>query len=173
MKIWLWIHSIHCSQPILRYFLLLNINQLLLRILKLAGHVAGHTVKCPKLLLFRILTLLLIRHVILDKRNQQFLNHHLNHLILRREVLQSRLTEFYADIAKAYGRVHSQLGDDQDFMFWNNMGKHNLVLWPDYTEEATSYHTLDMSMWGAVRYRRTFSYDDCNMVQSISHCHRR
>ena len=27
-------------------------------------------------------------------------------------------TEFYADIAKAYGRVRSQLGDDQDFMFW-------------------------------------------------------
>ena len=42
-------------------------------------------------------------------------------------------------------RVHSQLGDDQDFMFWNNMGKHNLLLWLDYTEEATSYHTLDVS----------------------------
>ena len=26
-------------------------------------------------------------------------------------------TEFYSDIAKAHGRVHSQLGDDQDFMF--------------------------------------------------------
>ena len=47
-----------------------------------------------------------------------------------------------------------------------NMGKHNLVLWLDYTQEATTYHTPDMSMWGAVRYRRTFSYDDCNMVQS-------
>ena len=45
-------------------------------------------------------------------------------------------TEFYSDIAKAHGRVHSQLGDSQDFMFWNTMGKHNLVLWLDYTEEA-------------------------------------
>ena len=61
---------------------------------------------------------------------------------------------------------------NQDFTFWNNMGKHNLVLWLDYTEEATSYHTLDMSMWGAVRYRRTFSYDDCNMVQSIAIDHK-
>ena len=57
-------------------------------------------------------------------------------------------------------------------MFWNPMGKHNLVLWLDYTEEAPSYHTLDMSMWGAVRYRRTFSYDDCNMVQSIAIDHK-
>ena len=57
-------------------------------------------------------------------------------------------------------------------MFWKNMGKHNLVLWLDYTEEATTYHTLDMSMWGAVRYRRTFSYDDCNMVQSIAIDHK-
>ena len=57
-------------------------------------------------------------------------------------------------------------------MFWNNMGKHNLVLWLDYTEEATSYHTLDVSMWGAVRYGRTFSYDDCNMVQSIAIDHK-
>ena len=52
------------------------------------------------------------------------------------------------------------------------MGKHNLVLWLDYTEEATTYHTLDMTMWGAVRYRRTFSYDDCNMVQSIAIDHK-
>ena len=37
-------------------------------------------------------------------------------------------TEFYSDIAKAHGRVHAQLGDEQDFMFWKNMGKHNLVL---------------------------------------------
>ena len=66
-------------------------------------------------------------------------------------------TEFYSDIAKAHGRVHAQVGDEQDFLFWQNMGKHNLVLWLDYTEEATTYHTLDMSMWGAVRYRRTFS----------------
>ena len=79
-------------------------------------------------------------------------------------------TEFYSDIAKAHGRVHVQL--DQDFMLWKNMGKHNLVLWLDYTEEATTYHTLDMSMWGAVRYRRTFSYDDCNMVQSIAIDHK-
>ena len=82
------------------------------------------------------------------------------------------LTEFYSDIAKAHGRVHAQLGDDQDFVFWQNMGKHNLVLWLDYTEEATTYHTLDMSMWGAVRYRRTFSYDDCSMVQSIAIDHK-
>ena len=52
------------------------------------------------------------------------------------------------------------------------MGKHNLVLWLDYTEEATTYHTLDMSKRGAVRYRRTFSYDDCNMVQSIAIDHK-
>ena len=81
-------------------------------------------------------------------------------------------TEFYSDIAKAHGRVHAQLGDEQDFMFWKNMGKHNLVLWLDYTEEATTYHTLDMTMWGAVRYRRTFSFDDCNMVQSIAIDHK-
>ena len=59
-------------------------------------------------------------------------------------------TEFYSDIAKAHERVHAQLGDEQDFMFWKNMGKRNLVLWLDYTEEATTYHTLDMTMWGAV-----------------------
>ena len=29
-----------------------------------------------------------------------------------------------------------------------------------------------MTMWGAVRYRRTFSYDDCNMVQSIAIDHK-
>ena len=81
-------------------------------------------------------------------------------------------TEFYSDIAKAHGRVHARLGDEQDFLFWQNMGKHNLVLWLDYTEEATTYHTLDMSMWGAVRYRRTFSYDDCNMVQSVAIDHK-
>ena len=81
-------------------------------------------------------------------------------------------TEFYSDIAKAHGRVHAQLGDEQDFMFWKNMGKHNLVLWLDYTEEATTYHTLDMSMWGAVRYRRTFSCDNCNLVQSIAIDHK-
>ena len=27
-------------------------------------------------------------------------------------------------------------------------------------------------MWGAVRYRHTFSYDDCNMVQSIAIDHK-
>ena len=68
--------------------------------------------------------------------------------------------------------MHAQLDDEQDFMFWKNMGKHNLVLWMDYTEEATTYHTLDMSMWVAVRYRRTFSYDDCNLVQSIAIDHK-
>ena len=78
----------------------------------------------------------------------------------------------FLDNAKAHGRVHAQLGDEQDFLFWQNMGKHNLVLWLDYTEEATTYHTLDMSMWGAVRYRRTFSYDDCNMVQSLAIDHK-
>ena len=50
-------------------------------------------------------------------------------------------TEFYSDIAKAHGRVHARLGDEQDFLFWQNMGKHNLVLWLDFTEEATTYHT--------------------------------
>ena len=29
-----------------------------------------------------------------------------------------------------------------------------------------------MSMWGAVRYRRTFSYDDCNLVQSVAIDHK-
>ena len=81
-------------------------------------------------------------------------------------------TEFYSDIAKAHGRVHAQLGDEQDFLFWQNMGKHNLVLWLDYTEEATTYHTIDTTMWGAIRYRRMFSYDDCNMVQSIAIDHK-
>ena len=75
MKIWLWIHSILCSQPILRYYLLMNINKLLLRILKLAGHAVGHTMKCPKHLLSHIMTLVLIRHVNLDKRNLPFLIH--------------------------------------------------------------------------------------------------
>ena len=81
-------------------------------------------------------------------------------------------TEFYSDIAKAHGRVHAHLGDEQDFMFWKTMGKQNLMLWLDYTAEATTYHTLEMTMWGAVRYRRTFSYDDCNMVQSIAIDHK-
>ena len=142
MMTWLWIHSIRCSRPILHYCLLLNTNQLLHRILKLAGRVVEHTAKSQKLLLSPILNLVMIRHG-LDKRNLLFLNHLLSHLILRRRSSSVALTEFYSDIAKAHGRVHSQLGDNQDFMFWNNMGKHNLVLWLDYTDEATSYHTLD------------------------------
>ena len=66
----------------------LNINQLLQRILKPAGHEAGLTVKCPKLRLYNTLTQLLIRHVKLDNRKLLFLNHlHFCHLIRRREVL--------------------------------------------------------------------------------------
>ena len=42
-------------------------------------------------------------------------------------------TEFYSDIAKAHGRVHAQLGDDQDFMFWKNMGKHLCSGWTTLT----------------------------------------
>ena len=87
MKIWLWIHSIRCSQRILLYYLFLNINQLLQRILKLAGHEAGLIVKCPRLQLFNILTLLLIRHVNLDKRKLLFLIHLYLHLIRHHEVL--------------------------------------------------------------------------------------
>ena len=44
-------------------------------------------------------------------------------------------TEFYSAIANALRRVQPQLGDTQDFQFWNTVGKHNLVLWLDYTEE--------------------------------------
>ena len=89
-KIWPWIHSIHCSRKILLYYLYLNINQLLQRILKLVGHAVGLTVKCQMLRLFDILTQLLIRHVKLDKRKLLFLNHlHFRHLIRRREVLPS------------------------------------------------------------------------------------
>ena len=62
-KTWLWIHSIRCSLRILLYYLYLNINQLLQRILKRVGHEAGLIVKCPKLQLSNILTQLLIRHV--------------------------------------------------------------------------------------------------------------
>ena len=87
MKTWRWIHSIHCSQLILLYYLYLNINQLPQRILKLVGHEAGLTVKCPRLLLFNILTQLLIRHVNLDKRKLLFLNHLHCHQICRPEVL--------------------------------------------------------------------------------------
>ena len=94
----------------------------------------------------------MIRHVRLDKRSLLFLNHLLIHLKPRLAVHLLRLLNSTRTLLKAHGRVHSQLGDSQDFMFWNTMGKHNLVLWLDYTEEATSYHTLDMSMWGAVRY---------------------
>ena len=85
MKIWLWIHSIHCSQRILLHYLYLNINQLLQRILK-PSHVAGRTVKCPRPLLSNILTLLLIRHVNLDKKKLLLLNHLHYHLIRHREV---------------------------------------------------------------------------------------
>ena len=87
MMIWLWIHSIHCSQLILLYSHFVNINQLLQRILRLAGHVAGRTVKCPMLLLFNILTLLLIRHVNLNKRKLLFPNLLYLHLIRHPEVL--------------------------------------------------------------------------------------
>ena len=168
--IWPWIHSIPCSQQILLYYLFLMSRPLLLRILKLAGHAAGRTVTCPKFLLSTILTQLLIRHIHLDKRNLLFLNPSLPPPDPPLRSSSVAPTEFYSDIAKAHGRVHAQLGDDQDFMFWKNMGKHNLVLWLDYTEEATTYHTL--------RYRRTFSYDDSNMwcrplplITSIPHRH--
>ena len=52
------------------------------------------------------------------------------------------------------------------------MRQHNLVLWMECTAQATSYHTLDMSMWGAVKYRRTFSADSCNIVQSVAIDHK-
>ena len=121
MKTWRWIHSIRCSQRILLYYLYLNINQLLQRILKQAGQEAGLTVKCQRLLPFSVLTLLLIRPES-GQRKLLFLNH------LHQPDPPSRSssvapTEFYSDIAKAHGRVHAQLGDDQDFMFWKNMGK--------------------------------------------------
>ena len=77
-------------------------------------------------------------------------------------------TEFYSEIAQALRRAQAQVGDPQDYDFWNKMRQHNLVLWPDYIEEATSYHTLDMSMWGAVNYRRTFRADSRNIVQSAA-----
>ena len=76
-------------------------------------------------------------------------------------------TEFCSDIAQALGRAQAQVGDPQDFDFWNQMRQHNLVPWLGFVEEATSYHTLDVSMWGAVKYRRTFSADSCNMVQTV------
>ena len=53
------------------------------------------------------------------------------------------------------------------------MRQHNLVVWLDYTEEATSYHTLDVSMWGAVKYCRAFSADSCNIVQSLAIDHKK
>ena len=50
----------------------------------------------------------------------------------------------------------------------------SITLYSGWTtlKKATTDHTLDMSMWGAVRHRRTFSYDDCNMVQSIAIDHK-
>ena len=83
------------------------------------------------------------------------------------------LTKFYLDIAHAFGRAQAQVGDPQDYDFWNKMRQQNLVLWLDYTEEATSYPTLDVKMWGAVKYRRTFSADSCNMVQSVAIDHKK
>ena len=84
MKIFQWI-QLRCSPAVLRFFPLMNISQLLLRILKLAGHEAGRIVNCPKLLLSAILILLLIRHFHLDNRTLQFLQYLQNHLNLRRE----------------------------------------------------------------------------------------
>ena len=81
-------------------------------------------------------------------------------------------TEFYSDVAQAFRRAQAQFGDHLDYDFWNRMRQHNLVLWLDYTEEATSYHTLDISMWGAVKYRCTFSADSCNIVQSVAIGHK-
>ena len=59
--------------------------------------------------------------------------------------------EFYSDIAQALGRAPSQVGDSQDYNFWNKMRQRHLVLWLDCTEKATSYHTLDTSTWGTVK----------------------
>ena len=70
-------------------------------------------------------------------------------------------------------RAQAQVGDPQDYDFWNKMRQHNLVLWFDYTEEATSYQTLDMSMWGAVKYRRTLTAEFCNIVQSVAIDHKK
>ena len=108
-KTWLWIHSIHCSCKILLYYLHLNINQLLQRILKQVGREAGLTVRCPRLRLFNILTQPLIRHVNLDKRKLLFLNCLYRHHPPSRSssVAPIAPTEFYSDIAKAYGRVHA------------------------------------------------------------------
>ena len=46
---------------------------------------------------------------------------------------------------------------------------HNVMLWLDYTDEAASYHTPDMSMWGSVKYRRTVLF---SLSQSITRRHR-
>ena len=56
--------------------------------------------------------------------------------------------------------------------FYSDTAQANLVLWLDYTDEATSYHTLDMSMWGAVKYRRTFLAVSCNIVQFVAIDHK-
>ena len=74
------------------------------------------------------------------------------------------LHRIYSDIAQALNRAQAQVGDQQNFDFWNKMRQHNLVLWLDYTEEATSNHTLG----GSVKHRRTFSADSCNIVQSVA-----
>ena len=63
--------------------------------------------------------------------------------------------EFHSDIAQALHLATANVGDQQDFDYWNKMCQHNLVLWLDYNEEATSYHTLDMPMRASVHYRCT------------------
>ena len=85
MMIWLWVHSIPCSQLILHYYLLLNNNTLLPRILRLADRVVEHIAKPQRLQPLPFLNLVMICHVSLDKRNLLFHNSLHNHLTLRHE----------------------------------------------------------------------------------------
>ena len=155
---------------ILLFYLLQNRRHMLCWISRQAALEAALIVRPLRHRLLLTQNKVMIRHVRLDKRSLLFQKHPADPPQAASRSSSVAPTEFYSGIAKAHGRVNSQLGDNQYFMFWNTMGKHNLVLWLDYTEEATSYHTLDMSVWGAVRYRRRFSCDDCNMVQ-MDHCH--
>ena len=85
--IWLWIHSIRCSQLILQYYPFLIKNLLLHWILRLADRVVEHTAKPQRLQPLPIQNLVMIRHVRLDKRNLLFQHQLYIHLILRRVVL--------------------------------------------------------------------------------------
>ena len=130
MRTRIWIHSIRWNQPILLYYPF-PINNLLLHwILRPADRAVDPIAKPQRRQLLLTQNKVMIRHVRLEE-GPSVPEPPADPPQAASRSSSAAPTEFYSDIAKAHGRVHSQLGDSQDFMFWNMMG--NVILYFGWT----------------------------------------